>query len=379
MGVISTLQGWLGGGLATSNYLVGIGGTYPVTQDAREMLPSVVRGIQLISGDLARLDVEVHGERNSPALSLLRDEANPHMTGQAWRAWMVATAILRGSAYSWVQRDAQGDAVALWPLLPGRAQVIWTGGEPRWLLDGRQLDPHMIIALMSGAGDPINPYRCDSPLAKCAPALSLAVMQERVATALAQGGRVGKISITHPGTLSTAAKMDLLDAYSRKHISPEGATRPLVLDEGVRVERVGDGGAPGLTDDRRFAIMEVARCLSIPPQMLYQGDAGALTSQIEMQRQYVEQAVLPWSARFADALSCKLLGGPRRFRFATECLVRGNLRDLAASLKDLASTGAVTINDARQMLGLPPMADGGADPIRPLSLSAPPVQHEADP
>jgi phage portal protein BeeE len=137
-----------------------------------------------------------------------------------------------------------------------------------------------------------------------------------------------------------------------------------VLDEGVRVERVGDGALPGLLDDRKFQVMEIARALGIPPQMLYQSDAGALSSQVEMQRQYVDGTVAGWCDRFATSLSSKILPQGVKLKFEVNSLMRGNLRDIAASLKDLATTGALTIGDAREMLGLA-YVDSGDMPLTP--------------
>jgi phage portal protein BeeE len=84
-----------------------------------------------------------------------------------------------------------------------------------------------------------------------------------------------------------------------------------------------------------------------------------------MMRQYVETAVQPWCVKFADAMRTKLLPSGLRFAFDHHALMRGNLRDTASALKDLSSTGAVTINDAREMLGLPEDLTGGDQPIQP--------------
>ena len=375
MSVFSRLTGWFGNNTATSSYLTDIGGTFSATTDARNNIPAVLRAINLLGTDLGRIGVECCRTDGSyvdcPTSTLLTGEANTYQSGHAWRAWMVASAITNGAGYSFIQRDNRGDAVALWPLLPGRIAVIWFGFEPRFLMDGQQIDPFNIVQLMSGTGSMQNPYSCVSPLVRCNASLSLSILQERVATSLAQSGRVGKISITHPGTLSTTAKLDLINGYVSKHITPEGATRPLVLDEGVRVERVGDGALPGLLEDRKFQIMEIARALGIPPQMLYQSDAGALSSQIEMQRQYVEGTVAGWCDRFATSLSSKLLPPGVKLKFDYSELMRGNLRDIAASLKDLATTGAVSVNDAREMLGLAAI-NGGELALTPASSPSPP-------
>ena len=373
MSVFSRLTGWFGNNTATSSYLTDIGGTFSATTDARNNIPAVLRAINLLGTDLGRIGIECCRADGSyvecPASTLLTGEANTYQSGHAWRAWMVASAITNGCGYSFIQRDNRGDAIALWPLLPGRIAVIWFGFEPRFLMDGQQIDPYNIVQLMAGTGSMQNPYSCVSPLVRCASALSLSILQERVATSLAESGRVGKISITHPGTLSTTAKLDLISGYISKHITPEGATRPLVLDEGVRVERVGDGALPGLLEDRKFQIMEISRALGIPPQMLYQSDAGALSSQIEMQRQYVEGTVAGWADRFATSLSSKILPQGVKLKFEVGDLMRGNMRDIAASLKDLATTGALKLNDAREMLGLA-YVDGGEQTLTPAASAS---------
>ena len=130
--------------------------------------------------------------------------------------------------------------------------------------------------------------------------------------------------------------------------------------------RVGDGALPGLLEDRKFQIIEIARALGIPPQMLYQSDAGALSSQIEMQRQYVEGTVAGWADRFATSLSSKILPQGVKLKFEVGDLMRGNMRDIAASLKDLATTGALTLNDAREMLGLAYVV-GGEQQLTPAA------------
>jgi phage portal protein BeeE len=115
--------------------------------------------------------------------------------------------------------------------------------------------------------------------------------------------------------------------------------------------------------------MEIARALGIPPQMLYQSDAGALSSQIEMQRQYVEGTVAGWADRFATSLSSKILPQGVKLKFEVGDLMRGNMRDVAASLKDLATTGALTLNDAREMLGLA-YVDGGEQTLAPAASAS---------
>jgi hypothetical protein len=65
----------------------------------------------------------------------------------------------------------------------------------------------------------------------------------------------------------------------------------------------------------------------------------------------------------------KLLSPGRALRFDYHSLMRGNLRDTAQSLKDLAQTGAVTVNDAREMLGLPQDTERGNEPIAPAIQS----------
>lgn len=356
------LTGWIGGYGGITSTVLDIPGAVNYSRANRESLPAVVRAIALVSGDVARVPLRsidnTGRDAYAASMSLVTSSANAHQSGGAWRAWMVSSAIRSGVAYSYIQRDSRGDPVALMPLAPGRIQVEWSGLEPAYTLDGSKIDSYSLLSLLAGAGDATNPYTCRSPLEQCAPTLALAIAQESVASALAQAGRVGKISITHPGTLSTTAKLDLLDSYTRKHISPSGAARPLVLDEGVKVERVGDGSLPGLLEDRRYCVVEIGRALGVPPQMLFQGDAGALSSQVEMQRQYVDGTISHWCDRLTTSLTAQLMPPGVRVVADLTPLQRGNLKDTATAIKHASAAGVLTANDARAMLGLSPV-DGG--------------------
>ena len=55
---------------------------------------------------------------NHPAYRLLRYRPNPRQSANTWRQMAMGHALLRGNAYSYIERDQFAAPVALWPLDP---------------------------------------------------------------------------------------------------------------------------------------------------------------------------------------------------------------------------------------------------------------------
>ena len=60
---------------------------------------------------------------NHPLYRLLHDEPNPEMTSFIFRETLMSHLLLWGNAYAQIIRNARGDVVALYPLMPDRMDV----------------------------------------------------------------------------------------------------------------------------------------------------------------------------------------------------------------------------------------------------------------
>ena len=326
-----------------------------------------------MSGDMARVPVcllDSDGlEVDAPWMSLLTRNANQYQTAFEFKQWMVATALLEGTAAAYIRRDlTTGEPISLVPLQPGRVIAHYTFQDISYRLDGEVVDPDELLILFASHTQNRNPYWCTSPLTQCASSLALALLQERAAAAASQFAASGKIAIMHPGQLTPEAKMSIIDSYERKHGTPDGVGRPLVVDEGIKIERISPSpNEIGLRDDRRHSIMDVARVLGIPPNMLFQGDSGALNSEPEIMRQYVSGTLSSWAARFGAQMTTKLAQPGQRVVFEVSKLARGSVKETAYAIRIGVGEGVITPNEARAIWEFPAI-DGGDELKKPAPL-----------
>ena len=146
------------------------------------------------------------------------------------------------------------------------------------------------------------------------------------------------------------------DAWQTMHASPEGASRPLILREGMKAERISQETSTTSIESRRFSVQEIARAFGIPPEMLFQQGGGALASQSETARAYVDGGISQWVNAWESELTRKLCNPGERVRLDVQVLLRGNLRDAGMAFSKLVLAGVMSPNDARHYLGLPPVA-----------------------
>ena len=199
--------------------------------------------------------------------------------------------------------------------------------------------------------DPLRPDWFIGPMDAARAAFNLAADQDAAHSALIKSG--GKISISHPGAMSDQTVQAIRDAWQTMHSTPEGASRPLILREGMKAEKISESTS-NVLESRRFSIQEVARAVGIPPEMLYQQGGGALASQSETARAYVDGALAQWVSAWESEITRKLCRPGEHARLDVDVLLRGNMRDAGMALSKLVLAGIMSGNDARHRLGLPP-------------------------
>jgi HK97 family phage portal protein len=146
------------------------------------------------------------------------------------------------------------------------------------------------------------------------------------------------------------------DAWATMHATADGASRPLILREGMKAERISGESSLTSLESRRFSVQEIARAFGVPPEMLYQQGGGALASQSETARAYVDGALAQWVSAWESEITRKLCGPGEHARLDTDVLLRGNMRDAGMALSKLVLAGILSPNDGRKRMGLPPIA-----------------------
>ena len=326
----------------------------PLAAPAITSLPAVVRATQLISADLARLPfhvVDSDGQLvDSPITQLMTRDASRWQSGYEFRRYITACALESGNGVALIRRDSSGAVAELQPMPTNAVSSEMTEDGVVYKLAGTTLSSDQVLHL-GCYPDPLRPDWFIGPMDAARAAFNLAADQDAAHSALIKS--CGKISISHPGAMSDQTVQAIRDAWQTMHSTPEGASRPLILREGMKAEKISESTS-NVLESRRFSIQEVARAFGIPPEMLYQQGGGALASQSETARAYVDGALAQWVSAWESEITRKLCRPGEHARLDVDILLRGNMRDAGMALSKLVLAGIMSGNDARHRLGLPP-------------------------
>ena len=118
-----------------SRYSFFFGGTTagkPVNENTAMQMTAVYSCVRILSEAIAGLPLHVYkyndgGSKEKdlqhPLYKLLHDEPNPEMTSFVFRETLMGHLLLWGNAYAQVIRNARGEVVALYPLMPNKMTV----------------------------------------------------------------------------------------------------------------------------------------------------------------------------------------------------------------------------------------------------------------
>lgn len=173
-----------------------------------------------------------------------------------------------------------------------------------------------------------------------------------------------------PQALTQDQAEQLAAGVDRRHGGWRRSAKTGVLTGGAQWKSTGiDPDKAGLIEQRKFAVLDVARAFAIPPYLLGVTDGGMSYSSVEQQGlQFVAMSLRPLVAKLENAFS-KLMartpGGENAFiRFNMDALVRADLSARTQAYASALQSGWMGINDVRRKENLPRIDDSSADKPR---------------
>ena len=146
-----------------------------------------------------------------PLYFLLHDEPNPEMTSFVFRETLMTHLLLWGNAYSQIIRNARGEIIALYPLMPDRMTVNRDGDgqiyyeynmstDDAHTLRGStvSLQPHDVLHIPGLGFDGLVGY---SPIAMAKNAIGMAIACEEYGAKFFANGAAPSGVLEHPGTI----------------------------------------------------------------------------------------------------------------------------------------------------------------------------------
>ncbi len=351
MGLGNIVRRWLSGGTSTtlvgsSRACVAFGGCAASLQHA-----PVYRAATLIASDIARTPLSVD---DRAADSLLR---SPSSTSTAYdlRRSMQLQALLYGNAACAINRTIGGELLELLPLEPDSFSVISQGRTIAYrTVAYGVLAPEQVFHLRAPG---ISPLWGDSPIGLCRTSIQTLATQERMALESYANGGNPKLAIVHPRQIGPELMQAMEEHYTKKHAGPENAGRPIVLGDGVKVERISSTmDDTGLASARDYSIDEVCRIFGVPGLYLGKSGGGNAYGSLEWAgRQYVDACLSHWLAAWSAEIEAKLCAPGARASWDTDALTRPGIAEQMAALRTGVEAGVITRNEAREWLDLAPL------------------------
>jgi HK97 family phage portal protein len=313
-------------------------------------LTPVYRAVTLIANDVARVDLECS---SSAADSLLRSPS-PYMSAFEFRRSITMQVLLFGNGFAAINRTQGGELLELLLLEPGSVSLDLTRNVP--IYRTRQYGDLPAESVFHLKAPTVNGLWGESPIDLCSTALQLLAAHEDVSLKGYQNGGNPKIALVHPGKLSLEVMQKMEVEFGKRHGGSANAGRPLVLAEGMKVERISSTlDDQGLDSARKYSIGDVSRLYGVPASYLSESIGAGYGTMEWLTRMYVESCLSQWFAAWRSEVISKLCGVGDTVTFDTDDLSRPGLAETMAALRTGVESGIITRNEARAHLDYGPL------------------------
>ena len=347
----------------------------PVNEQTAMQMTAVYSCVRILSETVAGLPLHVYRYNDSggkekdfkhPLYKLLHDEPNPEMTSFAFRETLMSHLLLWGNAYAQIIRNARGEVVALYPLMPNRMTVDRDSNGRLFYLYQRSADdaptlgkdsqvylaPSDVMHIPGLGFDGLVGY---SPIAMAKNAVGLAIATEEYgAKFFANGAAPGGV-LEHPGTIKDPQKVK--ESWNSAYQGSTNAHRVAVLEEGMKYQAIGISPEQAqFLETRKFQINEIARIFRVPPHMLADLEKSSFSNIEQQSLEFVKYTLDPWVVRWEQAMCRVLLSEsekPKVFiKFNVDGLLRGDYQSRMNGYATARQNGWMSANDIRELENL---------------------------
>ncbi len=347
----------------------------PVNEHTAMQMTAVYSCVRILSETLAGLPLHVYKYNDSggkekdlkhPLYKLLHDEPNPEMTSFAFRETLMSHLLLWGNAYAQIIRNARGEVIALYPLMPNKMAVDRDSKGRLYYLYQRAaedaptlgkdsqvyLDPSDVLHIPGLGFDGLVGY---SPIAMAKNAVGLAIATEEYgAKFFANGAAPGGV-LEHPGTIKDPQKVK--ESWNSAYQGSSNAHRVAVLEEGMKYQPIGISPEHAqFLETRKFQINEIARIFRVPPHMLADLEKSSFSNIEQQSLEFVKYTLDPWVVRWEQSMCRALLMESEKpavfIKFNVDGLLRGDYQSRMNGYATARQNGWMSANDIRELENL---------------------------
>ena len=342
--------------------------------DSPTALSAFYAAMSLISNSVAQLPIQVKRDneidRNHPINLIFKDAL---ISKFIFIKQMVSDAILYGNAYAYIERANDGTPVSLTYCENGSVTVRY---------NQRTQDLYYLIPFVKkGKIEPINVIHLykdsnngvegRSIMTYASQIIKLAQATDKAARNYYSSGCALQGALTIKGARK-GAKEQARQAFANTH--GDKGSGLVILDDDMSYQQLSSNANDSqMLEARTFNVQEIARYFNINPILL--GDkSGASYNSIELANiEFVTHTLQPYICMMEDEFNRKLVKPSEvdhiRIDIDEKALMKGDMKTTAEYLTKLTQGGIMTVNEAREKLGLNPV-DGGDEVVMPYTKVA---------
>lgn len=345
--------------------------TSALSPDKALQIAAVWACVERISKTVATLPLFVYRDRNgardlargSNLWGVLHDSPNARMTPAEFWTAMVMNLLLRGNAYARIERDARGEAYALWPMAADQVELrILDDGSSVYLYrienDVAVLAADNVLHVKEMGNGTIGLARMDYMRATTTESANAQAQASKLFSA---GGKpTGVLMVDN--VLTSAQRAAIQANFAEMQAGTTG--RLFVLEANMTYSQLSlTPEDQQLLESRQFSVEEIARWFGVPSVLINQSNVTAWGSGIDsLIEGFYKLTIRPLVVAIEQALTKRVLTPAQRatlsVEFSLEGLLRSNLKDRAEIYAKLVQNGLKTRNECRQLENDPPIPGG---------------------
>jgi HK97 family phage portal protein len=343
-----------------------------ITIDKAMGIPAIWAAVNFISGTMAGLPLNLYQKTESgrqkvdtPLARILHDSWNDETSSFDARKYSYEQVFTGGRSVTFIESNAAGRIINLWPLNPEMVKIEMRGGRKvyRYKERGRNEIVYVareIIDIPFSLRPDMMTSR--SPILTNADTIGLGIAATRYGSKLFQNGGVPPFVITGKFESGSALKRASDDLQGAIRKAAKENRLALSLPMGHDIKSIGiDPEKSQLVELKRFLIEEYARIYSLPPTFLQDLSNGTFSNTEQQDLHFVKHTIKRWVEQTEQEMNLKLFGKLNNefyVEFNLDGLLRGDFKTRMDGYASGIQNGVLTPNEARRQENRPDMDEG---------------------
>lgn len=323
-------------------------------------ISTVFACVELISNSIAMMDINVKSKETKTRLTqiaLQKVFEKNKLTKFNLIKNMVSDMLLYGNGYAKIERATDGTVVGLSYLPANEVSAFFNDNvsDTYFMFRGERLLPAELIHIFKNT---YNGYIGVPIITFAARALQLANAAEDSAVDYYSSG-LNINAILHATQPMTQHQADQAVRSMQGTLNATtGSGKMKFLPFDLKLEPISQtANDAALIDTRSFNVEDIARYFNIPVSLLTDNNQNAEAIML----QFLTQTLSPYIVLIEDELNRKLINDDDLyFDFDERAVIRVDMKSTAEYLKTLVDSAIISVNEARELLGLPLKEDGDA-------------------